>query len=290
MLLREKFETCQFSNTEQEVVEFILRQSLNLENLTIGEISKQCFTVPSTLVRISHKMGYTGWKELKNAYIQEEKYLQEHFFDIDANQPFSANDSIMNIAYKLAILKKETIDDMLSLIHHDDLQNAVKIINKAQVIHIFSIGHNRMLAQKFQYDMERIHKQVIIHSIENDFIYQAYLLDETCCALIISYSGESEIINNLLKIINRKIPTIAITCIGESQTSQLVQCNLRITTREKLYSKIASYSTDESIVYLLELLYSCVFQLNYQKNIDEKKRISKLTESRNTIDNSIIKE
>lgn len=49
-----------------------------------------------------------------------------------------------------------------------------------------------------------------------------------------------------------QIPIIAITNIGNNTTARLADCVLRICTREKLYSKIATFSTDSAIVYLLD--------------------------------------
>lgn len=291
MLVREKFEYCQFSNTEKQVVQYILEHASEIEDLSIKEIAVQCFTVPSTLVRIAHKMGYQGWKELKDSLLEEEQYLNQHFFAVDANIPFEKNDSVMSIANKLAVLKKETLDDILSLIRYDQLQKAVGIMKKSDVIHIFSAGHNPLLAQKFQYDMERIHHHVIIHTVQNDFVYEAYALKSSDCALIISYTGETNVLTETIHVLkSRQLPVIAITSIGENTISSLSDCVLNITTREKLYSKIASYSTDESIIYILELLYSCLFQIRYAENMEEKTKIAKLTEKRKTIINQLIEE
>ena len=44
-----------------------------------------------------------------------------------------------------------------------------------------------------------------------------------------------------------------------------------MTTREKIHSKIKSYSTETSLKYLLDLLYSCVYARHYDEN--NKKRI-----------------
>jgi hypothetical protein len=54
--------------------------------------------------------------------LKEEEYLQKHFSEINANLPFQRNDTILSIASKIAALEKESIDDTLSLITHDDLQ------------------------------------------------------------------------------------------------------------------------------------------------------------------------
>ena len=45
---------------------------------------------------------------------------------------------------------------------------------------------------------------------------------------------------------------------------------LRICTRERQYSKIATFTTDSSIAYLLDVLYSCMFALDYEKNLQMK--------------------
>ena len=50
----------------------------------------------------------------------------------------------------------------------------------------------------------------------------------------------------------------------------MADCALRICTREKLYSKIATFSTDASFEYLLDVLYSCVFRRDYDKNLQLK--------------------
>ena len=74
------------------------------------------------------------------------------------------------------------------------------------------------------------------------------------------------------------IPIIAITNIGENTVSRNADVVLRICTREKLYSKIATFSTDISFEYILDLLYSCIFALNYDKNVERKTKISSMIE------------
>lgn len=69
------------------------------------------------------------------------------------------------------------------------------------------------------------------------------------------------------------------TNIGDNTTARLSDCVLKICTREKLYSKIATYSTDSAIEYLLDVIYSCVFALDYQYNLDLGMKTSQVIES-----------
>lgn len=280
MLLREKMENHAFSNSEKAVIDYILEKNVLIENMTAKEIAQATYTVPSTLIRIAKKLNYSGWNELKEAYLKEARYLQSHFSNIDANIPFKDNDTMMSIAGKIATLKKESIDDTLSLITHDDLQKAIQIIRKASCIHLFAVSNNLLITQEFKHNMSRIRKPVHIHGLQNEIIFNATLASVDSCAMIVSYSGETYVLEHTAQALNHKnIPIIAITSIGYNTIARMSQCVLRICTREKLYSKIATFSTDSAVTYLLDVIYSCVFALDYKKNLDIKIETSKAIET-----------
>ncbi|WP_300627430.1 MurR/RpiR family transcriptional regulator [uncultured Thomasclavelia sp.] len=279
MLIRERLERCEFSNSERVIIDFILKEKMNIKNMTMKEIANATYTSPSTLIRIAHKMKFKGWNELKEAYLKEEEYLQTHFLDIDANLPFSNDDTIMSIASKIATLKKEAIDDTLSLVRHDDLQKAVQMIKKASSIYVFAVSNNGLITQEFAHNMSRIKKKVTICNLQGELVYSAINVDVQSCAIIVSYSGETPILSRVIQALKMNgIPIIAITNIGENTVSRNADVVLRICTREKLYSKIATFSTDVSFEYILDLLYSCVFSLDYDKNLERKTKISQMIE------------
>ena len=288
MLIQERLERCELSVSERAAADFILKEKLNIRDMTTREIAQASFSSPSTLVRIAHKMNFRGWNELKEALLKEEEYLQTHFSDIDANLPFKKSDSIMSVAAKIAVLKKESIDDTLSLITHDDLRKAVSLLNQASSINIFAVSNNALICQEFQHNMSRIGKRVEVCSLQGEFAYTAWLAEPSSCALIISYSGETPILIKAAKILKEhQIPTVLITNIGENSLLPMADCVLHICTREKLYSKIASFSTDASIEYLLDVLYSCIFRLDYDEYLQMKIRSAQEIEhgrSRSTVD------
>lgn len=291
MLIRERLERCEFSNSERVIIDFILKEKMNIQNMTTKDIANATYTSPSTLIRIAHKMNFKGWNELKEAYLKEEKYLETHFLDIDANYPFSNDDTIMSIASKIATLKKEAIDDTLSLVTHDDLQKAVQTIRKTSSIYVFAVSNNALITQEYAHNMSRIQKRVTVCSLQGELVYTAMNADPHSCAIIVSYSGETPIFKkviNALKI--NHIPIIGITNIGDNTVSKNADVVLRICTREKLYSKIATFSTDVSFEYILDLLYSCVFALHYDQNIQRKKRVSQMIEKGRFSTIDIVKE
>jgi len=273
-------ENCTFSNSERVVLNYILDKGTHIQNMTIKEISEETFTVPSTLIRIAKKLNYNGWNSLKEDFLKECEYLEQHFVDIDANLPFKNNDTIMSIAGKIAALEKESIEDTLSLITHDDLQKAIQIMRKASCIHLFAVSNNLLITQEFKHNMSRIQKDVRIHGLQNEITFDAILAQSDSCAIIVSYSGETYVLDKIANTLNNKnIPIIVITSIGDNTLSRKADCTLRICTREKLYSKIATFSTDRAITYLLDVLYSCMFALDYDYNLNLKIETSKTIEN-----------
>ncbi|PEC60667.1 MurR/RpiR family transcriptional regulator [Bacillus wiedmannii] len=279
MLLIEKMKEDIFSSSESEIIVYLFKQRENIKDKTTKQISKETYTHPSTLIRIAKKLGYSGWVELKNSFLGEIEYLNSHFSSIDANYPFDDQDSIMTVANKMALLNQTTISDTLSLLNHDDLQRATNMLDEAAHIKVFSMYHNLLICHDFKSKMNRIGKHVSLCTVDPHF--EAVNSNTETCAIVISYSGESEDIVGLLPFLKRKkVPVIALTSIGENTLTKYADCILRITTREKLYSKIGSFSSNESICFLLDLLYACVFSEDYKNNLEYKIRISKYFDHR----------
>ncbi|OUN37040.1 SIS domain-containing protein [Massilimicrobiota sp. An80] len=132
---------------------------------------------------------------------------------------------------------------------------------------------------RIAHNMSRIQKKVTICHLQGELVYSAMNAEPQSCAIIVSYSGETPILSRVIQALKANgIPIIALTNIGENTVSKHADVVLRICTREKLYSKIATFSTDISFEYILDLLYSCIFALNYDQNVERKTKISSMIE------------
>ena len=59
------------------------------------------FKEDDTNIRIAHKLGFQGWSDFKEAFLDEVIYLNSHFQEVDSNYPFTSQDTIMQIAHKI---------------------------------------------------------------------------------------------------------------------------------------------------------------------------------------------
>ena len=288
MLLQEKMMQTKFSANEQLIVDFMLKKQDQLKSYGTPQIAQATYTSPSVIVRVAKKLGFQGWRELKASFLAEVEYLQTNFKGLDANRPFTAKDSAMEIAGKITQLKVESAKDTLALIDHDNLQKARRILETHRTINVFSLANVNFVAEEFVYKMRHIGKSATAFPIQSTMFQEAAMLTSDDCAICLSYSGESDPLFQALGYLKaNQVPLIAITSIGENRLSRLADVTLHVTTREKAYSKIGGFSSLTSMALVLDILYSSYFGLNYDQNLAFKQQLASLTENR-PIDNQII--
>lgn len=222
MLLQEQMKQDIFSYNERTIIDFILEKQEKIKDYSTKMIGDETYTAPSTVIRIAHKLGFQGWSDLKEAYLDEVIYLNNHFQEIDPNYPFTNQDTMMQIAHKITQLHIESAKDTASLIHHDTLQKAIQILRKANVVKVFAIANLNFIGEEFVFKLNRIHKKAYIEPVQDNQFQDAIMTTSDECAICLSYSGETP---TLLKTANflkeNKVPIIAITSLGKNSLSDL---------------------------------------------------------------------
>ena len=292
MLIQDRLKnTNSFSDTEKSIVDYFLKVQLDIKKENVRHIAEHTYTSPSSVLRVCQKIGFEGFVDFKEAYVKEIKYLSSHFQNVDANIPFSPNDKNTIIANKIGTLYEETIRDTLSLIHHDTLQQAANMLERAQTIYICASGVSQSLVCVFKDNMVKIGKTVISFEYTGDAFYEACYRDENACFIIVSYSGETtQVVRIAKKLKERQIPSIAITSYGNSTVADHCDCHLCISTRQKLISNLGNFSINLSILYLLDVLYANCFHFHYDEYLENKVKFSKELENERKSSNPILKE
>lgn len=287
MLIVNQIENTHFSKTEKEIVDYIIDQGMNIEKMSANEIARNTFTSAPLLVRIAKKLGYSGFNEFKSAYLKELSYMLEET-DVDASIPFLLSDDLMTITKNLALLEKETIQDTEKLNQHDELQQAIRILEKAEIIDVYGILDRILLAKCFQTMMADIGRNVHVIDQITGQKRSACLADEKHCAIIISYSGQTKEMVEVAEIYHkRNIPFISITCMAENSISRLADAHLFLSSREMLHIKIGDFASTTSLKYLFDILYAGVFSYDYKKNLETKIVVASYVDDRQSEDEYI---
>lgn len=277
-----------FSESEKNIARYILDCQEDILELTIKQLARQTYTSPATIVRLCHKLGLQGYGDFKIKYSAELQAEHKIKNRINVNYPFTREDDAHQIAYKLASLHQESIEDTINLINFKELEKISEVLDQAHRIFIFGAGNSMLAALEFQHKMLRIGKLVEIREIIGEQIFLAYNCQNDDLAVIISYSGETADLIDLATILkSQKTPILGITSIGDNQLSKFCQYILNTGSREKIFNKIAPFSSKTSITYLLDLLFSLIFQKNYDHYVEVKLHYDKSHDHRHPVKSPI---
>ena len=280
-----------FSDVEKAIANYILERGEKLKNESARYVAKQVYASPSSVTRLCQSLGFEGYPDFREAYLEEEADLCSHFQKIDANRPFERKDSPLRVANKLSALYGEIVDDTLSLITAEQMQAVMEIFEACSRIHVVSLGSHAYLAYPFREKMMKIGMQVDINQQSDIGYYQAEIAGKDEIFLFISYSGELE---NLIKVAEKAkskgIPTICFTSYGHNQLASVCDIVFYVSTREKLITNLGTYGVYVSVLYLFDILYSCWFNRNHEKNLAKKTRISTEYEKKRHSKNPILME
>lgn len=271
-----------YRDARYAVGEFVLHEQKNLYRYTINEVAEYSYTSKATVVRFAKTLGYGGWREFMKDFISEMKYQEQHKSDVDANYPFNENSSITDIVEGLKKVQIESIQDTADLLDEDMLEQAVSYLLDAKHIVIYAMSPNVFLGELFRRKMITIGKQVDIAEFGEMGIISNTLGPDDC-VIMISYSGNNETAEPMCFIPTLKenqVSIIGITSGGDNYIRCQVPCVLTMSSKERLYTKVSNFATEESIQFILNTLFSYYFVKHFQQNNNFKLQNAKLLEAR----------
>lgn len=294
MVLLQKIElyTIQEKDSKQQIAEMILENKRELQNFSMDELAKRSYSSKSALVRFGKALGYNRWKDFSKDLIEEIHYEKVHFSDIDPNIPFDKTDSYLEIAQKIATIQTESMQDTVDKLEEKSIEEAVTKLKNANRVVLFGMNPNNLLSEIFRRKMAGIGK-IIEVAESGEFGIMARSLNHKDAALFISYSGNAssrEPLNLIKNLKQKKVPLIAITSEGGEYLKKEIDTVLFISTRERLYKKISNFSSEESIMFILNILYANYFSIDYMKNYDYKVQNSINLEVNRKLDQQEIKD
>lgn len=260
------------SGSKKAIGTFILQERRHLHQYSIQEIAERTYTSKAALVRFAKAVGFSGWREFMKAFIEEQNYQDSHYTDIDPNFPFAASSSKSDIINQICSLQVESLLDTADLLDRAPLEEIVDLLQNCKRIAIFGLNPNLALAEMFKRKMLTIGRQIETPTLGDLGLLASTLTGEDC-AIIISYSGNNmahTTMSILPQLEKQKVPIVALTSDGDNLLRAKAKHTLTISSRERLYSKISTFATETSILYILNVVFSCYFVREYDRNLEHK--------------------
>ncbi|MFP7471275.1 MurR/RpiR family transcriptional regulator [Niallia taxi] len=268
MLIKQIAAYTKFTTTEQTIAEYILANTSSMENISIQELAKRTFTSNASIIRFAHKMGFRGFKEFKIQLLKSIEQLDGPQKDINPNIPFEDHSPLMKISEDMMHLTQQAIKETYQLLNEAQLMEMTKHLYNAKRIFLFAAGDSQIRAESFQNKLWKINKYAILAKEREEWALNAANLLRDDCAFFISYDAKA--MNDLIAarlIKERGIPILLLTSYPDSELGKLADVIITVSRLEtKETEKISTYSSQAAFEYILNVLFSTLYQMEYQEN------------------------
>lgn len=259
------------TDNEKAIVDYIKEHTEDFIRLSATQISQQCFVSTSSIYRLCQKVGLSGLSELKvlvsasiDSYLKEE----EHF---NYDYPIKQHQSQYQITHKLKELYEQTLISSQNLLDLEQLRLVVNQMKKAKIIDIYTSAGNLYFAENFKFQMQEIGIQVNVPAEEYLQRLTAASSDDAHLAFIISFGGRGLLMSYFMQTLKEsKTPVVLISSTHENPLTKYADYQIFMSSYENHYNKISSFSTRLSLLYILDCLYTCFFELDYNQNVEKK--------------------
>lgn len=259
------------SKNERILADYILKHPEDVLKMSSKDFGKECFVSTATVYRLCDKLGLSGFSDLKikiTSSLDDYRKSNEDFnFDFPVNQ-FQTHYEIIQ---KIKEDYEQTLNLTANLFSLDQLRLIASAMKKAQIIDVYTSAGNINFALNFQFQMQEIGIQVNVPIDEYQQRLIAASSNENHLAIIITFGGRGILSDILPRILHKvKTPIVLISSYDYTFKDLDPDYQLYISPYENHYKKISSFSTRLSILYILDVLYTCYFKLDYQENIEKK--------------------
>lgn len=234
------------NETDIYILERIVSNESKLSNIGIEELAKLCNTSKSTIMRLTKKIGFSGYSEFKN-YL---KWENKNNANSDINSELF---SIMNTDFQATM---KLLEDSLSI------QEVAKKIYGSNMILLYSTG----VGQKYcASEMQRLFMQLNKHMYRADgyeeFSLSSKNLKENDLVFIFSLSGDAKGLEDVLHILKlNKVTIVSITNMQQNKLSTLADYRLYMFSSPlELEQKLIHNSFSNAYV-VIEYLFRAYFK------------------------------
>lgn len=209
------------NDTDDLIIDYIRKNKENIRQLSIQKIAKDLYTVPNSVMRLTKKLGYSGFSELKFSLQEETDHNNQH-----------SKVKIPDNIYKT-----------FELINYDLLYDTAQKMKTCKKIHFLGVGDSFSYCEMMVRHVRCLEKRAECYSSYHDIDFRTKHCDKNDIIIIISASGENERLINVAKNAKeRGVFTISITHFSKNDLSQICDTALYYYGEPR---KVNDYNVDD---------------------------------------------
>jgi DNA-binding MurR/RpiR family transcriptional regulator len=243
MLFEERIQKFEYklNDTDDQIIEYIVKNKKEVVNISIQKLAAESFTVPNTITRLSKKLGYDGYSQLKNSLkeeVQTEKSEEENSLHYNIAQTFK-------------------------LIDEEKFELVCKMIFEAKRIFIFGVGDTAPFCEMMVKNLKIAGRSSEFHLHRHEMINEMNHLKHKAVFFFISLSGEtSQVLEAAQLAKNKNCDVISLTHLSNNSLKNIADVNLYCYSPEQ---RLNEYNITDKTPLMMVLRVLSEHYWNYNK-------------------------
>lgn len=216
------------SPSERRVADFVLANPSAVIHMTVAEVAEQAGSAESSTVRACHRMGFSGFQDLKISLARDTTPLTHYAYD-----QVDPGDAPGDVLVKVLGFSAQVIQDAASSIDAQVFDQAVDAIASASELLIIGFGMSLTVARSARDQFTSIGLKVNVPEDANHKYLASRLATPDMCAVLISHTGATrDTIRCAEALKARGVPTVALTSFPHSRLTAVTDLALVASGRE----------------------------------------------------------
>ncbi|MDQ0218134.1 MurR/RpiR family transcriptional regulator [Peribacillus cavernae] len=207
MLFEERAQKFEYklNDTDDQIIEYIIDNKKEVVKLSIQSLASNLFTVPNTITRLSKKIGYDGYSQLKNS-LKEELFTEQE-----------------NLEDSLHFNLQKTF----SLIDIDKIAIVTRMLHEAKQVLFFGVGDTVPFCEMMVKNLKIVGKQSEFYMHRHEIIHEINKLDQEDVLFLLSLSGETSQVLEIAALgKERGVKIISLTHFTRNSLQKLADIHL----------------------------------------------------------------
>ena len=264
-----------FTPTENTIVSYLEENSRNVVNMSLEQLASTLYVSKSSIIRLCKKMGFKGHKELCVELAKEIDTLVYENELINSSVPFRESDSIQAVAGKTLALTKSAVSETFSEMDLGEVNCLAEKIHNADTVYIYAVSECAIYGEFFAEKLVALGINVEINHYPGSMLVNAARQKKGSCALFLTYSLFNSEMRRSAEILKENGIQIFLICgMNKNQLQTFADHVIRIHFYEPS-PKISNIGSSSGIIYLLNVIYGVIFNMDYKQNMDKLRAVGR---------------
>jgi len=214
----------------QQTARFLLDHPQEVAFATVAKLAKQAEITPSTLIRFANSFGFKGFSEMQQLFrtrlVDELPNYAERIRAVRTATGETPDST--QLLWEFAEANRDALEALPSRIDPHDLERALDILERAEVVHVLGTRRSFVVANYVAYTLHHIDKRAfLINGLGGMHGEQVKALGERDALMVVSFSPYAQETRDAAsEAKERGIPLVVITDSNLSPLARLADVSL----------------------------------------------------------------